>query len=130
MKNEVWKKIPYSDEYEVSNFGRFRHLCLNRYDINTGKINKIEKITYINPVLRGGYARIRIYNGRNKFKTYQIHRLVAEAFIPNPNNYPIINHKDFNRANNCVDNLEWCTYSYNRLYRKENVYMQKSCESL
>lgn len=122
MENEVWKKLPYSNEYEVSNLGRIRHLCLNRYDINTGKINKINKITYIKPVLRGGYARIRIYNSRNKFKTYQVHRLVAEAFLPNPNNYPIINHKDFNRSNNRVDNLEWCSYSYNRLYRKENVF--------
>ena len=125
MENEVWKKLPYSNEYEVSNLGRIRHLYLNRYDINTGKINKINKITYIKPTLRGGYARIRIYNSRNKFKTYQVHRLVAEAFLPNPNNYPIINHKDFNRSNNRVDNLEWCSYSYNRLYRKENVFRTK-----
>ena len=126
MKNEIWKKIPYSDEYEVSNLGRFRHLYSNRYDINTGKINKIKKITYIKPILRGGYARIRIYNSRDEFKTYQVHRLVAEAFLPNPNNYPIINHKDFNRSNNQVDNLEWCTYSYNRLYRKENILGDKA----
>ena len=125
MENEVWKKLPYSNEYEVSNLGRIRHLYLNRYDINTGKINKINKITYIKPMLRRGYARIRIYESRNKFKTYQVHRLVAEAFLPNPNNYPIINHKDFNRSNNRVDNLEWCSYSYNRLYRKENVFGTK-----
>lgn len=50
MKNEVWKKIKYSDEYEVSNRGRFRHLYLNRFDINTNKIKKISHITYIRPV--------------------------------------------------------------------------------
>lgn len=121
MKNEVWKIIPYSDEYQVSNLGRIRHLYINRYDINKKEIKKIKKITYLKPILRGGYARIRIYESRNKFKTYQVHKLVAEVFIPNPNNYPIINHKDFNRSNNCVDNLEWCSFSYNRLYRKDNM---------
>lgn len=118
---EIWKKINYSDEYEISNFGRIRHLYENRYDINTGKILKISKIKYLKPLIRDGYQRIRIYENRNKFKTYHIHRLVAEAFLPNPNNYPIINHKDFDRSNNNVNNLEWCDYSYNRLYRKENV---------
>ena len=118
---EIWKKINYSDEYEISNFGRIRHLYENRYDINTRKILKISKIKYLKPLIRDGYQRIRIYENRNKFKTYHIHRLVAEAFLPNPNNYPIINHKDFDRSNNNVNNLEWCDYSYNRLYRKENV---------
>ena len=118
---EIWKKINYSDEYEISNFGRIRHLYENRYDRNTRKILKISKIKYLKPLIRDGYQRIRIYENRNKFKTYHIHRLVAEAFLPNPNNYPIINHKDFDRSNNNVNNLEWCDYSYNRLYRKENV---------
>ena len=49
-------------------------------------------------------------------KSYYIHRLVAEAFIPNPKNLPFINHKDENKQNNCVDNLEWCTQKYNINY--------------
>lgn len=53
-------------------------------------------------------------NGQRYKKT--IHRLVAEAFIPNPNNYPCINHKDENKENNNVSNLEWCTYKYNSNY--------------
>lgn len=56
----------------------------------------------------------------NKQKTYLIHRLVAEAFIPNSNNYLEINHKDENKQNNNVDNLEWCTRSYNINYGKRN----------
>ena len=49
-------------------------------------------------------------------KTKYIHRLIAEAFIPNPNNLPVVNHKDENKLNSSIDNLEWCTYEYNRNY--------------
>lgn len=55
-------------------------------------------------------------NGENNRKSYQVHRLVAEAFIPNLNNYPVINHIDENRKNNYVENLEWCTQKHNVLH--------------
>ena len=63
-----------------------------------------------------GYKYITL-NYKGIKKTYQIHRLVAKLFIPNPNNLPCVNHKDENPSNNCVENLEWCTYSYNLSYK-------------
>jgi hypothetical protein len=59
--------------------------------------------------------------GRNgKYKTFKVHRAVAEAYIPNPNDKPFINHKDGNKLNNSVDNLEWCTASENSIHAIEN----------
>ena len=59
-----------------------------------------------------GYYKVGLYRN-GKAKNFKIHRLVAEAFIPNPNNYPQVNHIDGHKNNNCVDNLEWCDNSYN-----------------
>ena len=77
------------------------------------KKNKVKKLN-IKPC-KTGYVLASLYdNGLIKVKS--VHRLVAQAFIPNPKNLEIINHKDENPSNNCVDNLEWCTRSYNALY--------------
>ena len=62
-----------------------------------------------------GYKIINLYKDHSS-KTYTVHRLVAQAFIPNPNNLPCINHKDEDKTNNAVWNLEWCSYSYNINY--------------
>lgn len=97
---EVWKEIP-TYNYLVSNIG-------NVYSFATDRILKPN-------IDRNGYARVPLY--RNRIKQYiQIHRLVAEAFIENPNNLPCINHKNNIRNDNRVENLEWCTYSYNNKY--------------
>ena len=91
------------DYYSVSNEGRV-------------KSKRTEKILKPHSDSKNkGYKYITLnYNGRKK--SYQVHRLVAKLFIPNPNNYPCVNHKDENPSNNRVDNLEWCTYSYNLSY--------------
>ena len=62
-----------------------------------------------------GYMNVALAKN-GKSKTYKVHRLVAIAFIPNPNSYPYVNHKDEDKTNNCVENLEWCTHRYNLIY--------------
>lgn len=115
MEKEIWKDIAgYEGLYQVSNYGRVRSLNriihYNRgYDLLCkGKIIGLH-------ITNTGYYRAHLYN-HQKCKKVFVHRLVAEAFIPNPNNHPVINHKDENKLNNKADNLEWCTYSYNSQY--------------
>ena len=67
-----------------------------------------------------GYLRV-VLSKKGKVKKYSVHRLVAEAFIDNPNNYPCVNHKDENKLNNNVDNLEWCTIRYNNCYNDGQI---------
>lgn len=100
MQKEVWKPVKgYEGRYEVSSIGRVR----NRY----GKILSADKR------LGTGYMYVILRDGEKGFHA-NIHRLVAQAFIPNPQNLPIINHINEIRDDNRVENLEWCTQSYNR----------------
>lgn len=105
---EVWKDIPiYAGIYEISTFGRVRSKVTNR--IATPFKNE------------RGYTIVKIYlNGM--VKNERVHRLVAMTFIPNPNNYPQVNHKDYNRTNNRVDNLEWCTGEQNIQHSIEHLH--------
>ena len=105
--DEVWKDIEgYEGLYQVSNLGNVRSL---KY-AGGNKVKLLKQYTD-----KKGYKRIGLYKN-GKYKLYMVHRLVTIAFIPNPNNLPIINHKDEDKTNNNVNNLEWCTYEYNNTY--------------
>ena len=117
--NEIWKDVKnYEGLYQVSNLGRVRSLDVRTYQKN--KFGKFKYVLHKGKILkiqkqRNGYFTIDLHmNG--KFERKIIHRLVAETFISNPNNYQYINHKDSNTSNNRVDNLEWCTQKYNIKY--------------
>ena len=103
---EYWKAIPgYGDKYEVSNLGAVRNKNTNQ--IKTQNTDKY------------GYARVNLKTGRKAEHKF-IHRLVAGAFIDNPNNKPQVNHIDGNKLNNSIDNLEWVTCSENMIHAVEN----------
>lgn len=105
--SEVWKDIKeFEGLYQVSNLGRV--ISLNYNKTNQQKVLKVS-------FDKNGYTSLNLCK-EGKIFHRTIHRLVAEAFIPNPNNYPCVNHKDENPRNNKVDNLEWCTYQYNMNY--------------
>lgn len=105
---EIWKTVKgFEGFYEVSSLGRVKSLG------NGNSNNSKERI--LKPVKCNGYLRVPLWKD-GKPKNFSVHRLVANAFIPNPLNLPQVNHKDENKENNCVDNLEWCTQKYNVNY--------------
>jgi len=115
-QTEAWKSHPEYTGTEVSSFGRVR--MLDRV-VSSEKMTRFQKgqisKQYDN---RSGYLNVSIpIDG--KWTTKAVHRLVAQTFLPNPNGFPMVNHKDGNRANNHIDNLEFCTASYNAKYREE-----------
>lgn len=102
-KGVIYQGIDYSNRIEVSNNGKLR--------------NSITKYEYTLRIGKTGYYYVIVSLGsRKNRKAFKIHKAVAETFIPNVNNYPCINHKDGNKLNNRVDNLEWCTQKYNVLH--------------
>lgn len=105
-ENESWKLIKEIDNlYAISSLGR---------------IMSMRDLRIMKTVVRSGYENAILTDSNNKQIGYLVHRLVATAFIPNVNNYPIINHIDVNPLNNKVDNLEWCSFLYNCLYDNAN----------
>ena len=116
MTQEIWRDVVgFEGLYEVSNLGNVNRLV--KYN-GAHKPRKLRMDRY-------GYKYVRLWkNGKAKYFT--VHRLVAMAFIPNPENLPCINHKDEDRTNNDVNNLEWCTVKYNSNYGGRNEKLSKS----
>ncbi len=114
---EEWKNVKdYRGFYQVSDLGNVKSFVngekmVPKYNVSKG---------YHEVILCDPYTKKR--------KRYMVHRLVAETFIPNPNNKPCVNHIDGNKKNNCVNNLEWCTYGENNIHAIKtglNKYQQK-----
>lgn len=112
VAKEVW--IDINERYSISNFGNVRSNTVSSFDTRGRlRLKKGKSLSLKGNVL--GYPVVNI-SGYGMRKQHKVHQLVAKFFIPNPNNLPIINHKDGNKSNNHIDNLEWCTYSENNLH--------------
>lgn len=123
--NEIWKDIEdYEGRYQVSNYGRVKSLA--RTDRNGAK----RKEHLLDPHrLDNGYVRVHLSKD-GKAKWYFVHRLVATSFLPNPNNYPVVNHLDSDRANNNVENLEWTTEKGNMQHASKSGRMHYKPQNL
>ncbi len=98
---EIWKDIKgYEGKYQVSNLGKIKSMIYSKPTILKAIVDN------------HGYLRVTLYKNGKK-KAGIIHRLVAQAFMPNPNSFPVINHKNGIKSNNSVANLEWCSQSHN-----------------
>lgn len=116
---EEWKNIKgFENLYQVSNYGRVRSIDRIIKRVKDGVLIDFRfKGKLLTPKLnkKTGYAHVAL-SINSKRKYVNIHRLVAESFIENPDNKPCVNHKDESKLNNNVDNLEWCNYVYNNGY--------------
>lgn len=114
---EIWKDIEgYEGIYQVSNTGKVKSLDRKVWNyIKKGKVLKTHNNGH-------GYYYVSLHNDKKVEKHVYIHILVAKAFIPNPNNYTQVNHKDFNKQNNNVSNLEWVSPKQNRLHYRKSKY--------
>lgn len=112
LPGEVWKDIcGYEGLYMVSNKGRVKSLP---HRVKRGFCDCITEEKILNPTTNGHYNKVCLFSGSKASCSQRfIHRLVALAFIPNPNGYPQIDHIDGNQTNNVVENLRWCTQTQN-----------------
>ena len=127
---EIWKTISGTDnKYSVSNLGNVKR---NEHYTIVGPIKgytkEIKQFYKERPIKKyidcTGYETVKMIRN-NKIKTLKVHRLVAEAFIPNPNNYEQVNHLNEIKCDNRVDNLEWCSSNYNANYGTRNKRISK-----
>lgn len=118
--NEIWKPIKdFEGLYEISNLGKVKSLCAVRW--KREMIRNLAKD-------KDGYLTVNLKKN-GKYYCKKVHRLVAEAFIPNPTSMPQVNHIDEDRANNLISNLEWCDAKYNNNFNsKPTKYYKAVCK--
>ena len=117
---EIWKPITgFEGMYEVSNLGRVKSCKRTRLS-KAKSISQVQERILKQRGDKDGYLEVALSKD-GKLHYFRCHRLVASAFIPNPNHYPVINHKDEDVTNNQVSNLEWCSFSYNTAF---SIYKQ------
>lgn len=113
----IWKDIPgYEGLYKVSNTGKIFSVVTNR------ELSVIQR--------SDGYTGITLCDKNHNKKQFRVHQLVAKAFIPNPNNLPMINHKNEIKNDNRVENLEWCNNFYNSNYGNRNLILSKKLKGV
>lgn len=116
-EQEIWRTCPDYDFIEISNLGNVR--TKDRYVTDkNGKKRFVKGRILKQQLLPNGYMQVGFSVNGKQVHLY-VHRMVATCYIPNPNNYPQVNHIDCNRSNNIIDNLEWCTNQYNTAYREK-----------
>lgn len=108
---EIWKRIPNYSKYEASNLGRIKTF--------NWKNKGIERV--MKPALDpNGYYRTVLIRDDGKYTTVKVHRIICQTFLDNPENKPAVNHKNFVRSDNRLENLEWCTFKENTIHSFEN----------
>lgn len=121
MEEEIWKDVVgYEGLYRISSLGRVYSLPRDFTDIMGRHIIKKGHYMKVKINKQTGYPSLGL-SKNGKYKSHCIHRLIAESFIPNPNNLPCVNHIDENRANSVLSNLEWVSYSTNNTYGRANT---------
>lgn len=118
---EEWRDIAgYEGYYQVSSKGNVR--SLDRTIIDSAGVTRRIKGKQVTPFITNiGYVQVRLMKNGNQKHMY-VHRLVSKEFISNPMNYKEVNHIDYNKENNCVENLEWCTHLYNMIDLRDKKY--------
>ena len=116
---EVWKNIKgYEGRYQISSLGKVKSL---KRQVKFGRSKRFVEEAILNPTDNGQGYKIVGLRKDGKRKNFYVHRLVAETFIPNTLGLEYVNHIDFNKSNNCINNLEWCTQKDNVNYSKEHM---------